>query len=124
MTGGSTVLTTTGANNFLSPVGMSNTTTSEANRQMKMPVAGTFRGLRCEWNGAPDNGAGVQSYTCTFRKNNVDGAQSCTTAETETECGPSAAVDAGVAGDDIAINCVASGTPTARAPWCSMEFCY
>ena len=65
-------------------------------------------------SGTPDNGAGTQSYTFTVRNNTGSTAITTTISEAATTGNDTTNTATLAAGDNVALMCVPSGTPTAR----------
>ena len=96
--------------------GTENSSTTETNMDVLLPLGGTFSGLRIALSGSPDNGAGTQSYVFTVRKNAAPPASplTCTISETATTCSDTSNSVTVVAGDLVDVLVTVVGTPTAR----------
>lgn len=91
----------------------------ENDQQVPVPAAGTFRNLRVETEAAP--GAGT-SYQFTVRKNGVATTLTVTISGTNTAAVDTANSFTVVAGDEIALECIAASTPTVTIARWSVEW--
>jgi hypothetical protein len=80
----------------------------------------TWKMLRCDLDTAPDNGALVQTYAFTLRKNGADTALTCTISEAETACKDTSNTVTGTPGDRLSIKSVPGLTPVGGRPACSL----
>ena len=90
----------TGVARWYGPIGLSAQQTTEANAQMLVPIAGTFKKLYCRTVEAPGSG---NSYVFLLRKDTgsgpVDGNLTCTVTDLETTCYDKFSTDPGELAD-------------------------
>lgn len=80
-----------------------------------LPMAGTLSGFYTQLSGAPDNGAGTQTYTFRVQVNATNTGITCAISEAATTCNDLVNTFAVATGDLIEMEAeVTSGTPTAR----------
>jgi hypothetical protein len=86
--------------------------------KLTMPLAGTVRNLYCKLNGAPDNGAGTQSYTYTMRLDGASASVTCAISEAATSCNDTTNSFTFTAGQTLGFMVAPASTPTQRYQQC------
>lgn len=117
--GGSNTATSTTATRFVAFASQSGPAATENQRNGLIPFSGQVSTLRIELSGAPDTGAGTQSYQFTVRVDKADTAIICTVSETATSCADTTNVVSVTAGQELSLEITPSASaPTARsAQW-------
>ncbi|MBI3334895.1 MAG: hypothetical protein HY001_00145 [Candidatus Portnoybacteria bacterium] len=106
-------------NTFLPVMGIVSTTADDSTLvEQIMPIAGTFKTLRCRIT-AP---GGSTSRQFNFTINAITSAMTCTISGTNTTCSDTTNTASVAAGDTVSIQEVPSGAPTASKLQCSLEF--
>ena len=119
--GGSAVAFSASAVNYFTLFGQQSPLDTQNQRQQIIPTAGTFTRLRMSLDAAPDNGAGVDTYTFVVMLGASTTALTCVITDAETTCESNAFV-AVTAGQLLSIRSTPANTPTATDGDWSMVF--
>lgn len=93
--------------------GFSNWSSSLTARNQVISPPGTISNLYVQFQNAPDNGAGTQSYAIALMKNGVAQSLTCTISEAGTTCNDTSNSFTVAAGDKVFVRFTPSGTPVA-----------
>lgn len=124
--GGSTNATGLAADNtttYLWAYGFNNPSTTETNQDTVFPATGTLYAATCALQTAPDNGAGTQTRTFTFRADTADKSLVCgPISETSKTCTVKSSGVAITGGQMVDWKAEATNTPAATAVTCTVWY--
>lgn len=119
--GGSAVALSASVANYVTLFGSASPLDTQNQRQSIIPTAGIFTRLRVSLDAAPDNGAGVDTYTFVVMLGGSTTALTCVITDAETTCESNVFV-AVTAGQLLSIRATPANTPTATDGDWSMIF--